>query len=290
MMTTFGWKPSFRFGLRPQTGPRRVAIIVRHEQHLTVVEGVRRGRHWSMTRAVRIARQADSEAAQEPDSVGLWLKKELSSAGITAKHVILAMPRAGAVLKHLELPVANETELPALVWLQAEARGAGSLADGDIDFLPLPSHRSQVDAMPQILLVSLPHKILSAPVAALRSAGLTVVAATVSTLGLAALDSLTPRDHVGIADGLHLVVAGDDEQFDLTLSRQRTPIASQTIHCDTQDAATTAQQLESAAARMIAALPAELSDGGLSSVMILAAPKADELQLALRTRMNVDVR
>ena len=86
---------------------------------------------------LRLPEQTD--APQEPGEVGRWLKEELTRAGVTAKQLLMTLPRENAVVRQLELPNTPDDELADLVRYQAAAKSSMSLDRLLLDFLPLPS-------------------------------------------------------------------------------------------------------------------------------------------------------
>lgn len=75
---------------------------------------------------------------EDAPAAGGWLAEQFRSLGLTAKSVLITLPREDAVVRVLEVPNVPDSELPNVVRFQAAAKSARSLDTMLLDFLPLP--------------------------------------------------------------------------------------------------------------------------------------------------------
>lgn len=71
-------------------------------------------------------------------AAGGWLAEQFRALGLTAKSVLVTLPREDAVVRVLEVPNVPDAELPNVVRFQAAAKSARSLDTMLLDFMPLP--------------------------------------------------------------------------------------------------------------------------------------------------------
>lgn len=75
---------------------------------------------------------------QDAPAAGSWLTEQFRSLGLTAKNVLVTLPREDAVVRVLELPNVSDAELPNVVRFQTAAKSTRPLDSLLLDFLPLP--------------------------------------------------------------------------------------------------------------------------------------------------------
>ena len=71
-------------------------------------------------------------------AAGGWLHEQFQSLGLTAKSVLVTVPREDAVVRVLEVPDVPDAELPDVVRFQAAAKSTRPLDTQLLDYLPLP--------------------------------------------------------------------------------------------------------------------------------------------------------
>jgi len=122
-------------------------------------------------------------AAQNPKAAGEWLRSQWSGAGLTAKSVVVVMPREEVVLRHLELPAAPDEELADLVRFQAAARSAIPIDQASLDFIPLPAVPSRPGR--DVLAATVSNTVIESFRATLKAADRDLVGVTFSSPALA---------------------------------------------------------------------------------------------------------
>ena len=128
------------------------------DQHVTAVEGrVRAGRVW-MRRCLCAQWPNNLQVWEEPVEAGHWLREELDKAGITARRVVVLLPRERVALKQLQVPSASDDELPGMVLFQAGVQSAQALDEVCLDFVPRTSVKDE--SCRSVLLATVPRSIV----------------------------------------------------------------------------------------------------------------------------------
>lgn len=156
-----------------------------------------------------------------------WLREALRKHGVTAKQALVSLPREDAILRQLELPDADEDDLPLLVSFQASTRSTTPLDQLVLDYLPLPRRAGSMQK--DVLLASVPRTTVDPIRAALAEAH---VELTALTLGFFALAELAVRGEVAQrqpADQRSLLVLHDTGRLGVVLLGDRQPLATHLV-------------------------------------------------------------
>lgn len=205
-------------------------------------------------RLLNTAREAWPEKpslANSPTEVGAWFKSSLIKAGIRARTVWLIVPREDVILRHLELPMAPDEELPDLVRFQATTRSAVSLDQLLLDFLPI-AHRGQ-QTRRDALCVTAPMTLLGPVRTVLEAAGCELAGVTISSLAIAELIAhVAHQQKTAAADGL-LGVISDGQRVEIVVQQQRQLLYGHVARLPSDPAAHKAAVLSECARAIVAA-------------------------------------
>ncbi len=223
-----------------------------------------------------------------PPETGAWLRKVLTQAGISATRVMIVLPREEVVVRHLELPPAQDDELPTLVRFQAATKSTVPLDQVALDFLPLPQ-RPDV-AGRDVLLVTVPQERIGRLYGAAVIAGLEVVSVGVSSVATAELVLAAEAASSKTPSELALVVARHGDRVELAVvgnghlyfSHSTQTVANQ------PDRPSTAILAE--ISRSLVANSKRLPPGKFARVWLIGGAKEDvELGNALKERFGCEV-
>ncbi|HUG91230.1 MAG TPA: hypothetical protein VML55_10370 [Planctomycetaceae bacterium] len=158
----------------------------------------------------------DPDAA--PERAGNWLKDELRRRGVSARQVLVSLPREEAVVRRLELPNAPDDELPDLVRMQAATKASSALDQLRLDFVPLP--REAGAELREVLMTTIPAADASKLGRAIEAAGLELASIGLSPVGAAEIAARVERHRRLDATGTSLVVARHGPRVEMSLVRR----------------------------------------------------------------------
>jgi Tfp pilus assembly PilM family ATPase len=124
--------------------------------------------------------------AVDPDdaeALGAWIAGRLSSAGLRAGRVTLAVPREYVVLKRLTLPTVDTNELPDMTRLALQRDMPFDAGQAVIDFVVA----DRTDAHTTVIAVAVPESVRRRMRAIVEAAGLTLDRVGLRAMGSAAL-------------------------------------------------------------------------------------------------------
>ncbi|MEO1998978.1 MAG: hypothetical protein ABGZ17_27335 [Planctomycetaceae bacterium] len=215
-----------------------------------------------------------------PAQAGHWLRQQLDQAGISAVNAVVCVPRRSVSLRLLEFPMVEDDELAALVMLQLESRVELLTDDRVYDYLPLPFMKNAEKR--HVLLATMPRAKCEEIVETMKASGLTLRASGVGEL---AVDALTDVQ----TSGLTLNVLANHAKVEFVLSHGGAPLASHSTRMPDEDRQQFASTISNVAARMVAALPASLSQIRLMRINLMG-PHADALLLGAKQQADCEVR
>ena len=162
-------------------------------------------------------KMSDVERAQK---LGEWLRGQLRDLKISAKQVLVSVPRETTVVRQLEVPGdIPENELPDIVRLQAETKISSSLDQLLLDFLPLP----QIPDAPtrDVLMATVSLEAANAIRNSLTAAGLEPVSMGLSSTATMELVTRAEENHGFSPDGPSLVLARHGNRVEISLLRNK---------------------------------------------------------------------
>lgn len=217
-----------------------------------------------------------------------WLKETLRKHGISAKQVLLAIPREDAVLRLLELPEVSDAELPTLVRFQAAARSTQPIEQVLLDYLPLPS-RTGI-AQKEVWLATAPLTTIDPIRQLLSEAGLEVTQITLSSLCLAELVARVEARHSLDPLQASLVMLRSGSQMELALVYQRQLIAAHAVRWSSDNEIPAVPKMLAHVSRLMVQVQAWLPEGTVQRAWVIG-DEADVPALIeeMKQRWNCDV-
>lgn len=156
------------------------------------------------------------------------LRQEIERLGVKAGQVLVALPREDVAVRQLEVPNVPDSQLPDLVYLQAETRSSSPLEGQAVDFVPLP--RTPSDAMRRVLVVTIARRRIERIRSVVEGAGCELVSVGVSPAATAELVAqVDSRRGVG-SDAMSLVVARHAKRLEISLLRERRLLFTHSAH------------------------------------------------------------
>ncbi|MFP6762246.1 MAG: pilus assembly protein PilM [Planctomycetaceae bacterium] len=224
------------------------------------------------------------EGFASPAELGPWLLTELQQNGISARRVLVSIPREDVVLRHLELPNVDDDELPELVRFQAASISTIPLDQLALDFLPLPSR----DSIPgrEVLMASVNRDRIETLRKTVLEANLTLESVGVSSIEAAHLVSETTDEQNSSPGELSLIVSRHGKRIELSILGQGHLYFSHSTQVASDDPRSQSAILAEISRSMIA-LQKRLPEARLARAWILGSPGEDsELAAGIHERFR----
>lgn len=217
-----------------------------------------------------------------------WLRESLKRQGISARQVMLALPREDAVLRLLELPTVGDDELPTLVRFQAAARSAQPIDQLLLDYLPLPSRPGI--SQKEVWLITTLQSTVESIRSMLTEAGLELTHLTLSSFCLTELIARKEARQNLDATGASLIVLRDGARMELAVICQRQLVAAHAVNWSSVNELPPASRMLSEVSRALVQIQAWLPEGTLQRAWIIG-DDADvgDLPGAIHERWNCPV-
>lgn len=209
----------------------------------------------------------------EPAELGAWLQKELKKARISAKNVLLSVPREEVLVRHMELPPVDEAELPELVRFQAASKSTIPLDQLALDFLPLPTREGSMSR--EVLVASMNRQRIKDARTAIDAAGLDLTSVGVSSVAAVHLVSETPEERAAAADELSLILSRHGDRIELSIIGQGNIYFSHSTQVDSVNVAQSQNAILAEISRSMIALLQRLPDARIARAWILGSPGED---------------
>ncbi len=164
------------------------------------------------------AADVPEDAAGVPPLLGIWLAETLKRAGISARQVLIGLPREDVVVRHLELPQVDDVELPNIVRFQAATKSTVPLDQLALDYLPLPQRPGFAGR--DVLLVTVPQERIGKLYGTALAAGLEVVSVGVSSVSTAEIVLEAEANVSRAANEISLVVSRHGDRIEISLVGQ----------------------------------------------------------------------
>ncbi|MBC8291303.1 MAG: pilus assembly protein PilM [Planctomycetes bacterium] len=213
------------------------------------------------------------EGMSDPAELGPWLQKELKAARISAKSVLLSVPREEVVVRHMELPPVDEAELPELVRFQAASKSTIPLDQLALDFLPLKG--AEWPQAREVLVASMNRQRIKDVRATITAAGLELSSVGVSSIAAVHLVSETPEERGAGADELSLILARHGDRIELSILGQGNIYSSHSTQVDSVNVAQSQNAILADISRSMIALLQRLPDARIARAWILGSPGED---------------
>lgn len=200
---------------------------------ITGLEAVTSRQGVSVHKAFMLSWPESIDVEKDADQAAHWLKQQLLGLGITAKSVLVSLPRESVVVRRLTVPNAPDDELPALVQLQAATKSSTPLDQLELDFLPLPL--VSPDGGRDVLMCSMAKKKTAKLRAILAGAGLELESLGISSIATAELIAREEKARKLDPSATTLVIARHGHRVEISLLQQNQVILSHSTQIHTDD-------------------------------------------------------
>lgn len=204
------------------------------------------------------------------------LRQALRGVAQKSARALIVLPRDAVLLRRLDLPNVPDSELPALVRLQAATKLATPVERLALDYLPLTFQQDRAGR--SVLLLSLEQEQLQSISAALVTAGLEPVGCVTSSITVAdlALRCAGPEASAGLA----LVVYQHRQRLELSALLEGQLIFSYSLTLPDLESAAHTQPLMAELSRVLVAVRQAHHDADISRVLFIQEGGRDEPVLA----------
>lgn len=231
--------------------------------------------------------ESDLSATERRRRLGEWLRQEWTQRKITARQVLVSLPRDRAVVRSLEVPDVPDRELPDIVRLQAETKISSALDSLRIDFLPLAKREGAETR--DVLLATVGRETAEDITALLEAAD-----CEVATLGLSSVAVAETVRQVeekrNLPAGLSLVVAPCGGRLEISLLRQAELVFTHAAQIHGESPAETRRLLLGEVSRSLMAMQELLAGHNVQRCWVIGpAGKVAPLCDALRERLSCEV-
>lgn len=157
--------------------------------------------------------------AEDAPAAGGWLNEQFQSLGLTAKSVLVTVPREDAVVRVLEVPNVPDAELPNVVRFQAAAKSARPLETMLLDFLPLP--RRQGVAGREVLVATIGREVLDPLKLVLSRTGCELAGVSLTAPAMTELVARLEKSDPPPPQSVELAMIAHQQRVELSLLRDR---------------------------------------------------------------------
>ncbi len=162
--------------------------------------------------------EGKSPTADAP-AAGGWLNEQFQSLGLTAKRVLVTLPREDAVVRVLEVPNLPDGELPDVVRFQAAAKSTRPLDTQLLDFLPLPPREGVAGR--EVLVVTIGRELIDTLRVVLSRTGCELAGISLTAPAMVELIArLAPKD-ASSPNAVELTIIRHEQRVEISLLRQR---------------------------------------------------------------------
>ncbi|MFM9966661.1 MAG: hypothetical protein ACKV2Q_36245 [Planctomycetaceae bacterium] len=162
--------------------------------------------------------EGKSPAADVP-AAGSWLAGQFASLGLTAKSVLVTLPREDAIVRVLEVPNVPDAELPNVVKFQAAAKSARQLDTLLLDFLPLPPREGVAGR--EVLVATIGREILDSLRLVLSRTGCELVGVSLTAPAMVELIARLEKSDPPPRHAVELAIVAHEQLVEISLLRDR---------------------------------------------------------------------
>jgi Tfp pilus assembly PilM family ATPase len=152
-------------------------------------------------------------------AAGSWLAEQFASLGLTAKNVLVTLPREEAVVRVLEVPNVPDAELPNVVKFQAASKSARPLDTLRLDFLPLPPRDGVAGR--EVLVATVGREVLDALSLVLSRTGCELAGVSLTAPAMAELIARLEKSDPPPRHAVELAIVVHEQQVEISLLRDR---------------------------------------------------------------------
>ena len=219
---------------------------------------------------------------------GAWLKEELKRQKISARQVLLCLPRESTVVRQLDVPDIDENELADIVRLQAETKISTSLDQLRLDFLPLPKRAGAAGR--EVLMATVTRDFADRSSSFLAAADLETASIGVSSIATSEL-VVRAEDKRGIPAGdVSLLLARNGNRLEISLVRDKCLLFTHGAQLSVDSEQQAIQSMLAEVSRSFMAMQRVLGDEQVARAWVVGpAESSAELCEALQKRLTCDV-
>ena len=227
--------------------------------------------------------------ATDAPAAGGWLNEQFRALGLTAKSVLVTLPREDAVVRVLEVPNVPDGELPNVVRFQTAAKSTRPLDSMFLDFLPLP--RREGVAGREVLVATIGREVLDPLKLVLSRTGCELTGVSLAAPAMAELIArLEKTDPSPLSVELSIVL--HEQRVEISLLRDRALLLTHAARLP-DDATTPDREQQAIVAevnRSLVALKRQHPELTLSRTWLWGEPESlHGLAGVLRKRFSCDV-
>ena len=233
--------------------------------------------------------EGKSPAADVPVA-GSWLAEQFVSLGLTAKSVLVTLPREDAVVRVLEVPNVPDAELPNVVKFQAAAKSARQVDTMLLDFLPLP--RREGVAGREVLVATIGREVLDSLRLVLSRTGCELAGVSLTAPAMVELIARLEKSDPPPQHAVELAIVAHEQQVEISLLRDRALLLTHSARLpdDATGSEREQQAIVAEVNRSLVALKRQHPELTLSRTWLWGEPtKLNGLAGVLRKRFACDV-
>ncbi len=227
---------------------------------------------------------------EDAPAAGGWLNEQFKSLGVTAKSVLVTVPREDAVVRVLEVSNVTDAELPNVVRFQAAAKSTRPLDSMLLDFLPLP-RRDGVTGR-EVLVATIGREVLDPLKLVLLRTGCELAGVSLTATAMAELIARLERSDPPPPQSVELAIIAHEKLVEITLLRDRALLLTHAARLP-DDATTPEREQQAIVAevnRSLVALKRQHPELALSRTWLWGDPSSlHGLAGVLRKRFSCDV-
>ena len=227
---------------------------------------------------------------EDAPAAGGWLNEQFQSLGLTAKSVLVTVPREDAVVRVIEVPNVPDSELPNVVRFQAAAKSTRSLDTLLLDFLPLP-RRTGV-AGREVLVATIGRELLDPMKLVLLRTGCELAGVSLTAPAMAELVARLEKSDPPAPLSVELAIVWHEHLVEITLLRDRALLLTHAARLP-DDATTPERQQQAIVAevnRSLVALKRQHPELSLTRTWLWGEPASlNGLAAVLRKRFGCEV-
>lgn len=152
-------------------------------------------------------------------AAGSWLAEQFATLGLTAKQVLVTLPREDAVVRVLEVPNVPDAELPNVVKFQAAAKSARQLDSMLLDYLPLPPRDGVAGR--EVLVATIGREVLDALTLVLSRTGCELAGVSLTAPALVELIARLEKTDPPPRHAVELAIVAHEQRVEISLVRDR---------------------------------------------------------------------
>ena len=223
-------------------------------------------------------------------AAGSWLTEQFASLGLTAKSVLVTLPREDAVVRVIEVPNVPDAELPNVVKFQAAAKSARHLDTLLLDFLPLPPRDGVAGR--EVLVATIGREILDALRLVLSRTGCELAGVSLTAPAMVELIARLEKSDPPPRHAVELAIVAHEQHVEILLLRDRGLLLTHSARLP-EDATVPEREQQAIVAevnRSLVSLKRQYPELKLSRTWLWGEPtKLHGLAAVLRKRFACDV-